>query len=106
MGTHRTDYLMWGTDIGATDFDRDKYEAECDGAPHRRFDMVYDGMCGQYCIAGKIIARSDGPFKMVKIGPENLAGINPTLVAAIISEALGRKILANEFSLILFTHFS
>ena len=59
MGVNRTDYLMLGVDMGAADFDRDSFEAECDGAPNRRFDIIYDGMSGQYCIAGKIIAKSD-----------------------------------------------
>ena len=46
MGVSRTDYLMWATDVGAKAFSWDKHEAEGEGRPDRRFDIVYDGMSG------------------------------------------------------------
>lgn len=104
MGVDRTDYLMFGADMGADDFDSDKYEAEIEGAPGCRFNIVYDGMCGKYCIAGKIIATSD-PFEMAKIDPERL-DVDRVALAASVSEAFGRKLSADDFSLILFSHFS
>lgn len=42
MGVDRTDYLMYGVDVGADQFDWDKHEAECNGAPGARFDLVYE----------------------------------------------------------------
>lgn len=107
MGVDRTDYLMFGVDIGPDAFERDDFEAEIDGAPNRRFDVVYDGMCGKYALAGKIIAVSDPyeGFELAKIDPKEMA-FDPGALAATVSEALGRKVLPTDFSLILFTHFS
>lgn len=107
MGVDRTDYLMFGADMGTEAFERDDFEAEIDGAPGARFDVVYDGMCGKYCIAGKIIATSDPyeGFEMAKIDL-NAVGFNPADIAASVSEAFGRKMLPSDFALILFSHFS
>lgn len=107
MGVDRTDYLMLGADMGAKAFDWDKHEAEIEGRPNARFDIVYDGMCGKYCIAGKIIARSDAyeGFEMAKIEPDRL-DIDRAALAANVSEAFGRKVSPEDFSLILFSHFS
>jgi hypothetical protein len=107
MGVDRTDYLMLAADMGSKAFDWDKHEAEIEGAPNARFDIVYDGMCGKYCLAGKIIATSD-PYEgieMVKIDPEKL-GVDRAALAATVSEAFGRDLSADDFSLILFSHFS
>jgi hypothetical protein len=106
MGVDRTDFLMFGADVGGK-IDYDKHEAEIEGAPNRLFDAVYDGMSGKYCIAGKIIARSD-PYdglEMVKIDPAKL-DVDRDALAATVSEAFGRKLSADDFSLILFSHFS
>jgi hypothetical protein len=107
MGVDRTDYLMFGAEIGADDFDRDKFEAELEGAPERRFDIVYDGMSGEYCIAGKIIAKSDGyeGFEMAKIDPRNL-NVDQIALAEVVSHAIGRRIKDDDFALVLFSHFS
>lgn len=107
MGVDRNDYLMWGIDVGADAFDWDKHKAEIEGAPNARFDLIRDGMCGKYCIVGKIIAKSD-PYEgieMVKIDPQKL-DVDCSALAAVISEAFGRTISADDFSLILFSHFS
>lgn len=107
MGVDRTDYLMFGADMGTEAFERDDLEAEIDGAPGARFDVIYDGMCGKYCIAGKIIAISDPyeGFEMAKIDPK-MADFDPVELAEKVSEAFGRKLVASDFSLILFSHFS
>lgn len=107
MGVDRTDYLMFGLDVGADDFDYDAFESEVNGEPGRRFDIIFDGMCGKYCIAGKIIAKSDPSegLEMVKIDPGTL-GIDRTALAMAVSDAFGRKLSADDFSLILFSHFS
>lgn len=107
MGVDRTDYLILGLDMGCKGFFYDNFEAEATGAPGRRFDIVYDGMSGKYCIAGKIIAKSE-PYDgiaMTKIEPEKL-DVDRAAVAAAVSEAFGRNVLGDDFSLILFSHFS
>jgi hypothetical protein len=106
MGVDRTDYLMFATDLGAKEFDWDKHQAEIEGAPDARFNIVYDGMCGKYCLAGKIIAKSepyDG-FEMAKIHVGAVLEANE--LAQAVSEAFGRKLEPSDFSLILFSHFS
>ena len=107
MGIDRTDYLMFGTDVGAKAFDWDKHEAEADGRPDARFDIVYDGMSGSYCIAGKVLAKSTGyeGFELAKIDPGKLA-IDRDALAATVSDAFGKSLSADDFSLILFSHFS
>lgn len=107
MGVDRTDYLMLGADVGARAFDWDKHENEVNGAPGARFDVVYDGMSGQYCIAGKIIARSDPyeGFELAKVDESKL-GIDRSELAATLAEAFGRPDIGPEYiSLILFSHF-
>ena len=107
MGVDRTDYLMLAADIGAKGFDCDKHQAEIEGAPAARFDIIYDGMCGNYCLAGKIIAKSDpyDGFEMAKIDPGKL-NVDPLALAAVVSDAFDRKLMPSDFSLILFSHFS
>lgn len=107
MGTERTDYLMMATDVGAKAFDWDKHEAEGEGRPDRRFDIVYDGMSGEYCMAGKIIAKSDAyeGFTLHRINPASL-DVDVVELAAKVSEAFGNPIEPSEFSLVLFSHFS
>lgn len=107
MGVDRIDYLMFGADMGAENFEYEKHEAEIEGAPGARFDIVYDGMCGKYCIAGKIIAKGDPyeGFEMAKVDPKKL-DVDRAALAASVSEAFGRPMSASDFSLILFSHFS
>lgn len=107
MGVDRTDYLMFAADMGVDDFDWDKHQAEIEGAPEAKFNIVYDGMSGKYCLAGKIIAQSDpyDGFEMAKIDPEK-AKIDPVELAAKVSVAFDRHMVPADFSLILFSHFS
>lgn len=107
MGVDRTDYLMLGVDVGYDTADWDKFEAEINGHPGARFDVVYDGMCGKYCIAGKIIARNDpyDGFEMTEIQPDDL-GINRYDLAAKLSDAFGKTIDGQDIALLLFSHFS
>jgi hypothetical protein len=106
MGVDRTDYLMFAAEMGAKEFDFNKHEAEVSGAPGTKFDIVYDGMCGKYCLAGKIIAKSepyDG-FDMAKINVGAVLQANE--LAEAVSESFGRKLAPEDFSLVLFSHFS
>ena len=106
MGVDRTDYLMVAAEMNPKDFDFDKHEAEINGAPGAKFDIVYDGMCGKYCLAGKIIAKSepyDG-FEMAKVNVGAVLDANE--MAKAVSESFGRKVNPSDFSLIIFSHFS
>lgn len=106
MSVKRTDYLMLAVEV-TKDFNNDDFEAELDGADDRRFDLVYDGMCGEYTLAGKIIAKStpfDG-FEMIKINLSRL-GIDRAELAGKISEALGQRVSPDDFSLVLFSHYT
>jgi hypothetical protein len=107
VGVDRTDYLMLAADMGANAFDWDHHAPEMEGHPNRRFDIVYDAMCGKYCLAGKVIAHSDPfeGFEMAKIDPKNLA-IDHAALADAVSIAFDRKLTPADFSLILFSHFS
>ena len=108
MGVNRTDYLMFGVDVGYDAFDWDKHEAEVEGSMGARFDIVFDGMSGQYCVAGKIIAASDeyAGFEGRKIIDPNNVAVDRDHLAAKISDAFGRPIKPEDLSLILFSHFS
>lgn len=106
MGVDRTDYLMFATDVCADDFNFTAHEAEVCGEPGAKFDIVYDGMCGKYCLAGKIIARSEPyeGFEMAKIHVG--AALQANELAEAVSQSFGRKFVPSDFSLILFSHFS
>ena len=102
MGVDRTDYLMWGAKIDSDLVDYEKHGAEMDGAPSKKFDLINDGMCGKYAVAGKVIARSD-PYdglEFKEISPEDIAW-DSSIVSAVRSEFPD----AHEFKLILFSHF-
>lgn len=105
MGVDRTDYLMFAADVGFDEDDFDRCQAEIEGAPGAAFDMIRDGMSGQYALAGKVIARSepyDG-FEMAKISSLEF---DREGLARAVSEKLGRAVLPEYFSLVLFSHFS
>lgn len=106
MGVDRTDYLMVAAEMDPKEFDFDKHEAEINGAPEAKFDIVYDGMCGKYCLAGKIIARSE-PYEGFEMAKINVwAVLKADEMAEAVSESFGRKVAPSDFSLILFSHFS
>lgn len=106
MGVERTDYLMLAVDVGYKAFDWEKHEVELQGGPTARFDIVFDGMSGEYCLAGKIIATSDAyeGFAKAIIDPDNLDIDRPAL-AAKIAEAFGKPVAASDLALVLFSHF-
>jgi hypothetical protein len=105
MGVDRTDYLMFATEISADTFDYDKHLPEIEGAPGAKFNIVYDGMCGKYCLAGKIIAESD-PYEGFELAKINVGAVlEANELAEAVSESFGRKVAPSDFSLILFSHF-
>ena len=61
MGVDRTDYIMFGAkvDVDFINKNYDDVQPEMEGADNARFDLIYDGMGGEYAIAGFIIAFSD-----------------------------------------------
>jgi hypothetical protein len=97
---------MWATDVGAKGFDWNEHEAEVEGRPDRRFDLVYDGMSGMYCMAGKIIAVSDEyeGFTLHKIDPAEI-GVDREDLARKVAAAFGSWIEPDDFSLVLFSHY-
>jgi hypothetical protein len=106
MGVYRTDYLMWAVDVGAKAFDWTKHEAEGEGRPDRRFDVVYDGMSGQYCMAGKTLAVSGSHegFSPKKINPADI-GVDLDELASKVSMAFDKPLTAADFSLVLFSDY-
>lgn len=106
MGVYRTDYLMWAVNVGADSFDWDKHQAEGEGQENRRFDVVYDSMSGQYCMAGRTIAVSGhgNGFSPRKINPSDI-DIDLDDLAKKVSEAFERQLTAADFSLVLFSDY-
>lgn len=102
MSVDRTDYLMWGAKIDPDAVDIDRFEAEMNGEEGRRFDLVYDGMSGEYAVAGKIIAKSDAyeglSFKKID---ENEVRFDVGVAVAVKSEFSD----VDDFALYLFSHF-
>lgn len=94
---------MFGIDVGADDFDYEKYEN------NKYFDVVFDGMSGEYCIVGKILAQAndDGEgFEMLEINEKILSAYNKTVLAENISKELGKHYSVDDFKLLLFSHYS
>lgn len=104
MSVKRTDYLMWGAKIDP-DLVSSKYddlEAEMYLEGGRRFDLIYDGMSGEYAVAGEIIATSD-PCEGLEFQeiPKDASAWRPEVVEAVRSEFPE----SHGFSLYLFSHF-
>lgn len=105
MGVDRVDYLMWGVKIHPDTIEYDDFEEEIDGTPDARFDMVYDGMGGEYAVAGKIIEQSD-PYEGIKF-KEISSALVPSDPNGIIGSVTDSGITCDptDFKLYLFTHF-
>jgi hypothetical protein len=109
MGVDRTVYLMIAVDLNKFpdfEFSFDDLEEEIGGTPTSRFDVVYDGMSGEYTMAGKILAKADEydvlPHQILWKDIEELAHEYSARVSAKIGLTLGPE----NFSLVMFTHFS
>ena len=59
MSVSRTDYIIYGVNVGYDNVSYDNFEAELSGSRLAKFDIIYDGMNGEYAYAGKILARGD-----------------------------------------------
>ena len=71
MGVYRDDYLMLGAKVDPEQINWDDYEAEMTGEESRRFDIVYDGMSGQYAFAGIVLCKTgqfdDAPIREITV---------------------------------------
>ena len=105
MGVDRIDYLFWGVKLECNQIDYDELEGEIDGAPDCRFHVVYDGMCGEYAMAGHIVAKSD-PYSGTEFTEVDnaLAKIDKAAVIEAVCKAIPEAKPAS-FSTYLFTHF-
>jgi hypothetical protein len=105
MGVDRTDYLVWGVKLDADKIESDDFEAEINGAPDRRFDVIYDGMNGEYAIAGKILARSD-PYEGTEftVVDDELSKLDKYAVLFAVCEAIPIAQM-RKFQTFLFSHF-
>ncbi len=105
MGVDRTDYLMWGARVPVADVRRQyaALEPEMCGGKDRRFDLVYDGMSGEYAIAGRIVCASDAHdgIKFREITGADLAA-DPDVIVAV--HAVFPH--AGPFALLMFSHYS
>lgn len=61
MSVNRTDYLMYGVKLAydAIEVHDDKYLPMVEGHQDAPYNIIADGMGGDYLVAGKIIAESD-----------------------------------------------
>lgn len=98
MSVDKVDYLMWAANIDPDQYDIDEHE------DINEFDIVYDGMCGKYCMVGKIIAESDeyGFEEIVDLGEE--IKVDKEKYFNDISKYF--DIENSEFTLKLFSHYS
>lgn len=105
MGVYRTDYLMYGVKVDPKAVDWDKHEALIEGRPDAAFDLIYDGMSGQYAVAGKVIAKSDpySGLEFTEITDDMLPTDTEGLQASIV-EAFGP--VTDKMRLFLFSHHS
>lgn len=103
MGVSRTDYLMFGARVDPGIVSYDDFEAEMYQEEGARFDMVYDGMSGEYAVAGKILAKADGgdDFQMVDI--ESTMN-EPLKLETIDAVTAALPVGSTDFKLYLFSH--
>ncbi len=107
MSVDRTDYLVFGYDVGFENCNYEDFEKEIDGSKDRRFDVVYDGMCGEYAICGKIIATDNGyeGWGNTELDPAKLT-VDKEALAKTLSEAFDQTITASDLKLMLVSNFS
>lgn len=105
MGVDRTDYVIYGVDVGYDNVDYDNFEDEIDGAPDAPFRIIYDGMSGKYAYAGYICAEGDlyeGFGDGVALSPTNDDFMNAMMHVINRFPHVDQK----DFKLIAVSHFS
>ena len=106
MGVDLTHYIFYGSNVGAENFDWDKWDKEMNGHPEAIFDIVYDGMMGDYCYAGKIIAQLDRYSEITGKNPISLSDKiykAPEGICGLVSSHFPN---ASGFGFYFFTHYS
>ena len=106
MGVDRTDYLMIAYDIGCEAFDEVYTSCEDVLDSGEPFDIVYDGMCGEYCYVGKILKTIDpetGPI-VTQLDDIN-KNIDKEELAQFILSYTGIKISPDDFKKIILSHY-
>lgn len=103
MGVERIDYLIWGAKVNPDEVEFDKHEAEIYLEDGRRFDLIYDGMCGEYAVAGKVICASDpiNGLEFTEISDGDWDFRKEDLIRRVRDEFPDAK----QFGLKLFSHF-
>lgn len=59
MSTTCTHYTVFGFLLNFDDVDYEEYENEIDQSGDAKYDMIYDGMSGEYVVAGHILTQGD-----------------------------------------------
>jgi hypothetical protein len=106
MGTQRTDYLVWGVQLDQSNFVYEDFENEIDGSPDAEFDMIYDGMSGQYLIAGKILAASE-PYEGLEFYDvdDALLNLDKDVISSKVMSKVHSGMIKSDFKTFLFTHW-
>lgn len=102
---HRPDhYVILAADLGFDNVEYDDVESEIDG--EGEFDVIYDGMSGNYVYAGKILVKAD-----------RYEGFDDTDIGTLLDEGEGlddimQKVMlryphvtVDDFKLRVFTHW-
>lgn len=104
MGVYRDDYLMLGAKVDPDEVNYEQYEAELTGEDTRRFDIVFDGMSGEYAVAGKIISVTgqfdDPDHQFIEITHEMMQG-DPGLLRRVQAEFPD----VEKLSILMFRHY-
>jgi hypothetical protein len=91
MGVDRTDYLVIGWKLN-----KDLYRELSDDAIMSGY-FIYDVMCGEYLVFGKIIAHAEEPdgFYFTEIKPESLILMNNEIyeLKQTFKELTGRQLM-------------
>jgi hypothetical protein len=106
MSVDRTDYVIYGVNVGYDNVSWDDFEAELSGSPDARFDIIRDGMNGEYAWAGKILARGDqyeGFGNGMDLSPHDESQI--VAMWEVIQAFPDLKLGMNDFKLYAVSHF-
>jgi len=69
MSEDRTDYVFYGFDAGYDDINYDDWEKLIENEGNEYFDLIYDGMNGDFAFFGKVVASTveEGGFDRQKV---------------------------------------
>lgn len=106
MSVTRTDYVIFGVDVGYDNVDYEEFEAEICGESDAKFRIIYDGMSGNYAYAGCILAQGDeyegfGDGVVLSQGDESLMAA----CVAVIHRFPKLELKIQDFKMIAVSHF-